>query len=88
MSAAEYRDTAPSILRLGAGADAGPGTLLLLTACLATSPYVGLAYVGSDSVVRDSVHGRVRMDPLAGSVFREGLVMVPCIIDRVSFSSM
>lgn len=55
---------------------------------LATPSYAGLAYVGSDSVVRDSVHGRVRMDPLAGSVFREGLVMVPCIIDRVSFSSM
>ena len=72
MSAAEYRDTAPSLLRLGAGADAGPGTLLLLAACLATPPYVGLAYVGSDSVMRDFVHDRVRMDPLAGSVFRGG----------------
>lgn len=88
MSAAEYRDTAPPMLCLGTGADVGPGTLLLLTACLATPSYVGLAYVGSDSVVRDSVHGRVRMGPLAGGVFGGRVVMVPCIIDRVSFSSM
>ena len=44
MSTAEYRETAPPILRLGTGADMDPGAHLLLTFDAAALPHVDLAH--------------------------------------------
>lgn len=44
MGTAEFRETAPLLLRLGTGVDMGSGTLLLLTFDVATLPHVGLAH--------------------------------------------
>ena len=44
MSTAEYRETAPPLLRLGTGAGMGPGAHLLLAFDAAALPHVGLAH--------------------------------------------
>lgn len=44
MSTAEYRETAPPLLRLGTGADMDPGAHLLLTFDAAALPHIGLAH--------------------------------------------
>ena len=64
MSTAEYRETAPPLLRLGAGADDGPGAFFD-TGLPAALPYVGLSHVDPDRVVRDPFHNRVRVDTAA-----------------------
>lgn len=60
MSAAEYRETAPPISRLGTGADVGPGAVLLLAVRVAALSHVGFAHVDLGRVVRDPVHDGVR----------------------------
>lgn len=63
MSTAEYRVTAPPLLRLGTGADAGPGAFLLLAVRPSALPHVGLFHVDQDCVVHNPVHDGVRVDP-------------------------
>ena len=65
LSTAEYRETAPPILRLGTGADMGPGAVLLPAVRPAALPHVRLAHVDPDRVVHDPVHDRVGVDPAA-----------------------
>ena len=65
MSAAEYRETAPPISRLGTGADVGPGAVLLLAVRVAAPTHVGLAHVDPGRVVRNPVHDRGGMGPAA-----------------------
>ena len=55
MSTAEYRETAPPLLRLGTGADDGPGAPFVATGLSAALPHVGLAYVNPGRVVRNPV---------------------------------
>lgn len=65
MSTAEYRETAPLILRLGTGADMDPGAAILLAVRPAALPHVGLAHVDPSRVVHDPFHERVGVDPAA-----------------------
>lgn len=65
MSAAEYRETAPPISRLGTGADTGPGAFFIATGLSAALPHVGLAHVDPDRVVHNPVHNGVGMHPAA-----------------------
>ena len=52
-------------IALGTGADTGSGALLLLAVRPVALPHVSLSHVDPDRVMRDPVHGGVRMDATA-----------------------